>query len=46
MKTKLKIVKSDGATITVNTKKKVVSRYLETITPSLYKRDEFDKMFE
>ena len=39
-------MQSVGETITVNTKKKEVSRYLETITRSLYKRDEFDKMFE
>ena len=39
-------MQSVGEAITVNTKKKEVSRYLETITPSLYKRDEFDKMFE
>ncbi len=40
---KLKIVKSAEQRLD---DAKEVSRYLETIAPSLYKRDEFDKMFE
>ncbi len=46
MKSQLRIVKSDGTAITVNPKIKDVKNYLETSTPSLYRRDEFDVMFE
>ena len=46
MKTELKIVRSDGATTTVKPKNKCVKEYIEISTPSLYRRDEFDKMFE
>ena len=46
LKTKLKFVKLDGTTATVKPNIKGVKDYLETSTPSLYKRDKFDKMFE
>jgi hypothetical protein len=42
----LKFVKLDGTTKTVNPGVKGIKDYLETSTPSLYKRDKFDKMFE
>ena len=45
-KTKLKFVKLDGTTKIVKPNIKGVKDYLETSTPSLYKRDKFDKMFE
>ena len=46
LKTKLEFVKYDGTTKTVKPGVKGVKDYLETSTPSLYKRDKFDKMFD
>lgn len=45
-KDKLKIVKSDGTETTISTKVKDVQNYLETNTPSMFKRDFFDQMFD
>lgn len=46
LKTKLKFVKFDGTTKTVKPGVKGIKDYLETSTPSLYKRDKFDKVFD
>ena len=46
LKTKLKFVKYDGTTKTVKPGVKGIKDYLETSTPSLYKRDKFNKMFD
>ena len=42
----LKVVKSDGTETTLKKNVNGLQDYLETSTPSLYKRDYFHKMFD